>query len=215
MRGSLVFQVNFASTPRMSEERGRQACSRHGDSPNPSEFREERVLVRWTLRLMRNDPFFWRREAGTTAAFPGTFASYVARSCEDARCFRALAPTFLWGGIAWLSRCDVVGIHVDKIVRNRRHPRMASFRRRSRAFPPSPNVATAEAVALDLRNRAVATAREVRVGGFPPRSFVGTPRVVSSKPRTPPGTGRVDGGRPWDVFGVSWTNQSTVWIPAG
>lgn len=78
--------------------------------------------------------------------------------------FERLLRRFPAGGIAWLSRCEVVGIHVDKIVRNRRHPRAASFRRRSRAFPPSPNVATAEAVTVDLRNRAVATAREVRQG---------------------------------------------------
>lgn len=53
------------------------------------------------------------------------------------------------------------------------------------------------------------------MGGLSSKELVGTPRVVSSEPRTPPGTGRVDGGatlgrlqglldQPIDGLDTSW-----------
>ena len=112
MRGSLVFQVNFASTPRMSEERGRQACSRHGDSPNPSEFREERVLVRWTLRLMRNDPFF--------------LATRSWHHCSLPRHVRLVRCSIVRGCEMLSSACSDVSLGWDRMafaMRRRRNPR--------------------------------------------------------------------------------------------
>lgn len=168
--------------------------------------------------------FFWRREAGTTAAFPGTYASYVARSCARMRdAFERLLRHSRGGGIAWLSRCDVVGIHVDP---NELDPR-GQDRTES---PPSANgvvpttVTCVPAISKRCNGRGCRCGPQEPCrcngkggawGGFPPRSLWG--RHVSF-PRSlgrPPGQDGWMGGRPWDVFRVSWTNQSTVWIPAG